>query len=430
MDYDKLPCREDDIYSKEMDEFQPYELTTCITYEMAKRNELIDEKLKKLDFLIQFKEDHKYLQLEPSNDSLFEISQERWKLLKELCNLPSDVFIQRLSKMVDIEKSKAFDSLEYDKCLELNKMDIFIDTRELAKKAAYKDKRFLEYDEKTKISTVDLYHMIKFFEEDLIHNHYIYPDSSVSKIPGSSENYYFDHEENSHINFMGLKNINEHNGNFFYVIQHDGSTNFNLVIDNEVNHDDTATYPEFEINTIVPAFKRKMHEPRTSLLALNFSKPLKENISYLESIYKHRDESDEEIIKTTLESIGEELNIGTIDFKNMSPREWSDCFFIYDFYNFPHFDSDATLWGKLKEIFNEFHGVKIEKSKQQKQKDKNKGDNSTYKIIQLKTYEELEGSAYKGQQYKAFYSETTIRDRYKLMKSLIEKEKYKILLLK
>ncbi len=412
MDYDKQPCRDDDIY-EEMDKFQPYELTTCITYEMAKRNELVYKKLTKLDLLIQLDEEHKYLQSEPSNDSIFHISEERWRLLKELFSLPSDDFMRKLSQMVDLEKSKAYDSLEYDKYI--NEMDMF--------------------DKKTKINSVDLYHMIGFFKEDLIHNHYIYPDSAMSKIPGSCEVYYFDHKDNSHINFMDLQNIYGYNGDFFYSMQHDGSTNIVLTSDDapEIDQHDTEIYPEFEINTIIPTFKRRMYEPRTSLLALNFSKPLKENISYIESIYEHLNNSDEKIIKTPLESIGEDLNIDTINLKNMSAKEWSDCFFIYDFYNFNNSyndDSDTTLRGKLIEIFNEYHGVKIKKSKSQENKDKNKGDNSKYKIIQLGTYKELKDTVYSGQKYKAFYGDTTIRERYKLIKSLIEKEKYKILLLK
>ena len=62
MDYDKLSCRDNDIY-KEMDKFQTYELTTCITYEIATINKIIDEKLKRLDLLIQFEEEHQYLDL-------------------------------------------------------------------------------------------------------------------------------------------------------------------------------------------------------------------------------------------------------------------------------------------------------------------------------------------------------------------------------
>ena len=56
---------------KEMEIFEQYELTTCIAYEMAIRNSIVDDKLKKLELLAEFEDEHLYLELEESDDSLF-----------------------------------------------------------------------------------------------------------------------------------------------------------------------------------------------------------------------------------------------------------------------------------------------------------------------------------------------------------------------
>jgi hypothetical protein len=416
---------------KEIESFEQYELTTCIAYEMAIRNSIVDDKLKKLELLAEFEDEHQYLELEESDDSLFGLSEDRWKELSEVLSLQSGLFAIELQKMIDKEKSKVFDSELYQ---EIYCEDALYDRDEIVKKV-YKNEKFCVNKTITKISTSAIYHMKDFLEKDLIYTHYIYPKSTVFQIPGSNEPYYFDDEEHSLVNFMNLPNIDENDCGFFYKIQNNNTTSLNLqIVDDNDDYENIYRKSEepkkFEINTIIQTFKRRMYEPRTSLLALNFSKSLEENIAYLKAMYKHFDNNDKKIIKTPLEYLGNELKIDTINYKNMSASEWADCFFIYDFYNLPHIDSDSIIWDRLKEIFNNYHGVKIKKSSEEKRKDKNKGDNSTYKVVQLETYNYIKENNNKMIQYKSFYSTTTLRDRYKLMKTLIEDEKYKILLLK
>lgn len=429
---DAEELKRDNKNYKDIENFEQYELTTCITYEMAIRNSIVDEKLKKLELLVKFEEEHQYLVLEESDDTIFGVSEDRWQELLELLSFQSGLLSIKLQKMIDKKKSKAFDSKKYEEiCCENTLYD-----RDKIVKKVYKDESFWTTKNTTKISTSAIFYMKDFLEKDLIYNHYIYPKSAIFQIPGSNEMYDFDDEEHSLINVRDLPNIDEYNGSFFYKIQNDSTTSLNLQIDhNDENIYHKSEEPEkFEINTIIQTFKRRMYEPRTSLLALNFSKSLEENIAYLKAIYKHFDNNDKKIIKTPLEYLGNELKIDTINYKNMSASEWADCFFIYDFYNLLHIDcnynSDSIIWDRLKEIFNKYHGVKIKKYPEEKRKDKNKGDNSIYKVVQLKTYNYIEDNNNKMTQYKPFYSNTTLRDRYKLIKTLIEDEKYKILLLK
>lgn len=409
---------------KEIEDFEQYELTSCITYEMAIRNITVDEKLKKLEILVKFQEEHKYLVLE-DDDAFFGVSEDRWHELLELLSLKVGMLSIELEKMIDKNKSQAFDNEKYQEILGENTRYSY---NEMIQKI-YKDKKFWTTRNTTKISISDLDNLQSFLEKDLIYNHYIYPKSATFQIQGSNESYDYDDEEHSLINFMNLANIDEHNGGFFYKIQNDSTTSLKLRATSE-NYNNENLYPKseepvkFEINTIIQTFKRRMYEPRTSLVALNFSKSLGENIAYLKAIYNYFDNSDKKIIQTPLEYLGEELKIGTIDYKNMSASEWADCFFIYDYYNLPHIDSNSLIWDRLKEIFNDYHGVKIEKSLEEKRKDKNKGDNSKYKVVEFKTI--ILGKV----KYKPFYSNTTLRDRYKLIRTLIEDEKYKILLLR
>ena len=413
---------------KEIENFEQYELTICIAYEMAIRNSIVDDKLKKLELLTEFEDEHPYLELEKSDDSLFGLSEDRWKELSEVLSLQSGLFAIELQKMIDKEKSKAFDSKLYQEiCCE----DTLYDRDEIVKKV-YKNEKFWVNKTITKISTSAIHHMKDFLEKDLIYTHYIYPKSAVYQIPGSNEPYYFDDEEHSLVNFMNLPNIDENDCGFFYKIQNDNTTSLNLqIVDNNDDYENIYRKSEepkkFEINTIIQTFKRRMYEPRTSLLTLNFSKPLEENLEYLKAIYKYIELADKKIIKTPLEYIGQALDIDTIDFKNMSASEWADCFFIYDFYNLPHTDVNSIILDRLQEIFNHYHGVKIEKSSEEKRKDKNKGNNSKLKVIPYQEYL-LKKTTNPKIKYKPFYSFTTIRERYKLMKQLIEEEKYKILL--
>jgi len=414
---------------KEIENFEQYELTTCIAYEMAIRNSVVDEKLKKLELLIEFEEEHPYLVLEESNDTIFDLAQDRYEELLELLSLQSGLFAIELQKMIDKEKSKAFDYELYQKiCCE----DTLCNRDKIVKKV-YKNKKFWTNKTITKISTSAIHHMKNFLEKDLIYTHYIYPKSAVYQIPGSNEPYYFDNEEHSLVNFMNLPNIDENDCGFFYKIQNDNTTSLNLqIVDNNDDYENIYRKSEepkkFEINTIIQTFKRRMYEPRTSLLTLNFSKPLEENLEYLKAIYKYIELADKKIIKTPLEYIGQVLDIDTINFKNMSTREWADCFFIYDFYNLPHTDVNSIILDRLQEIFNYYHGVKIEKSSEEKRKDKNKGDNSKFKVIPYQEYLRKKTTNQKIK-YKSFYSITTIRERYRLMETLIEDEKYKLLLM-
>ena len=111
---------------------------------------------------------------------------------------------------------------------------------------------------------------------------------------------------------------------------------------------------------------------------LNLNLPEKEIKSYLDHVYKELIK-EKNNIKTPLEYLGKELKLKTINFKKFTAEEWADCLFIYD-YNKISNEQVKTKRDKITEILN----------------------------IKYKT--------------------STMKERLKLMESLIDQEKYKILL--
>lgn len=160
---------------------------------------------------------------------------------------------------------------------------------------------------------------------------------------------------------------------------------------------------------------------------LNLSLPKEELIAYISQI-KDEYDRDNSIIKSPLELLGEKLNIKTIKFKEMTSKEWADCFFIYDYFKVSTDKLKGTKFQKLQELLTEYNGIKIEKTKEELRKSKNRNDNSKYKIVSFKVYNELRDN-YVHKKIKPFYSLATIEDRLKLMTLLIDDLGYKTLIL-
>lgn len=185
----------------------------------------------------------------------------------------------------------------------------------------------------------------------------------------------------------------------------------------------------YAINTIRTNFKRVIYNPNETNLQLNYSLPIEELIDYVGYIKNTYDYNDS-IIKSPLEMLGKELNISKMNYTSLTAKEWSDCFYIYDFYQSSSDKTKKTKILKLQEIFTRHYGYKVEKTKTQLRKDQNKGINSKFKIVSYEAYHDQKVTKmYKNKEIKQFYSDRTIEDRLKLMESLINDLKYKTLIL-
>jgi len=158
-------------------------------------------------------------------------------------------------------------------------------------------------------------------------------------------------------------------------------------------------------------------------IKINPNIPIKENIEYLKKVLEHHT-NNKSFIKSPLELLGEELEIDTIDIKkSFTAKEWADIFFIYDFWK--HTKGAAKdKYHDLEEILTKYHGYRIEKPASQI-----KAGYTKYKLVPYEVYHKLKPNGnYKGKKIKPYYSISTLKNRLKLIQSLIDDLKYKTLL--
>lgn len=327
---DNLPKRDDPIY-KEIESFEKYELTPCIAYEMAIRN----EKVKKILDQIARAPLH--------DDKMIQVLMDNWD---------NDPKLQKMPKPGLIPFNK-----EKDKLINELKNNYFVD---------YYNDRPLEQEQVMK----------KILNRQLT-------------------------------NFP----IHEKTGNGF-------------IIEQGINSEST----DFDFSTIKTFFKRSLYDANQTSVILNLHLPKEELIAYINQI-KNTYDNDESIIKSPLELLGEILHFESIDFKNMTAEEWADCFFIYDYFKTSPDTNVQTRYEKIQKLLTEYNGFKIEKYNLEIKESRKHGDNSKYKIVSYSAYQ-INKEIYRNKVVKDFYSEKTIRERFKLMFSLIDNLKYQTLISK
>jgi len=393
---------EEGIY-KEIENFQDYEYTNCIAYEMAIRNNDVIEIKSRINNLIE--------------------------TMRKNVREKFDKF-EQLEKM----RKKDFDIL-------LNSDD------ELKKEYTQYRKFFscflyhIDYDflEKYSLETKE-YNEIKELNQELINNYWIrsfFDDEIINAIYGV----FFQKINNDYIEFeiksLKFKEKSIHEINEFESSDYISSLPIGKYDDNS----DIREVKEWKIGVInekgMEVDLSKFYKTKNTLIVpknltktikinINLNLPLEELKAYIEHI-KLEYEKDNSIIKSTLELLGEKLNIKTIKFKEMTSKEWADCFFIYDYFKSSTDKLKGTKFQKLQEVLTKYNGVKIEKTKEELRKSKNRNDNSKYKIVSYKVYNELKDN-YIHKKIKPFYSLATIEDRLKLMILLIDDLGYKTLI--
>lgn len=369
----KLPGRNDDIYTV-IEGFKDYEYTNCIAYEMAIRNDEVKSLLREIV-------NYPLYEYSPFEDKHFELDKE----------LESIYFIDYKIRR-HIEKGYDFFIEVHHK--EFSDMLNYVKFRQILKREEFK--------------------------EDILNN-LIEDEKKVL-------NYYYKNFEK--LEFVWDKHTTEEDR------IHTNSKPLVRKICG-INADGKLITEEDEKKAIIEdrnflQFKR----PRLSIpkdldktinISINPNLPLEELKAYIEHIKLEYDKENS-IIKSPLELLGEEISAETIDFKNMTSKEWADCFFIYDYYKLSTDNQKTTKLQNLQDLLTEYNGFKVEKTKEEIRKSKNRNDNSKFKIISFEAYTRLKDEVYNNKEVKPFYSIATIKDRLKLMTSLIDELKYKTLI--
>lgn len=103
------------------------------------------------------------------------------------------------------------------------------------------------------------------------------------------------------------------------------------------------------------------------------------------------------------------------NFNRLSKQDWADCFFIYDFYTKNKNYSGNDKARILQEYFDYYYFVKVQST----------SNKNILKKIKLENYFKYPHLYInKGLNYKSYYSISTIKSRYNLMKELIENTHY------
>ncbi|MFY4795173.1 hypothetical protein ACOTVS_01440 [Aliarcobacter butzleri] len=285
---DKLPQRDDLIY-KEIEEFQDYELTNCVAYEMAIRNTEVKELLKEIVL-------YPLYEFSPYEDKHIELDEK----------LEKNYFIDfKIRK--HIEKSYEEYLKKYHKQ--------FYETQEYIKiKIAFENKEFeehiinniIEYEDKVKNYFYSNFERLKFeynkftTEEDKTHNNSrpLFYELSIVDIYGK------------------LKTVDQ--------LKKEEKKSYTTIIEDRnflrLKRPRLSIYKELD---------------KTIKFNINLNLPKEELIAYISKI-KDDFDKDNSIIKTPLELLGEILEKSDNKRTPKKPKAsvYADWFYIYDYWKY------------------------------------------------------------------------------------------------
>ncbi|MEV9528470.1 hypothetical protein AB0W38_07740 [Aliarcobacter butzleri] len=389
----KLPRRDDEVYQI-ISSYESYELTHCISYEMAVRNKdvkVLFEKIKTLTLLSRdlFKAD----MLHKNDSALFyimEIEEQREKILESL---------EALQIVLNIDFNTSSPTKIQSELFRL----------------------ITEYT----VSLEEDYYMI-YDRKDIV-------PKGMEEVFKEPNHYESDRELNQYMD----KAIEESIRNA-YDVSPRYKDNFTFKDGYAVYQASYEDLKEYDINKIFPNFKRPMREFNQTQVAFNMSLPKDEIVKYIEKI-----KDDYDVKNTSYKTLNQLLygNDTRIEDKLEHPtnrkyedilKDYADNFFIYDYYT----QSDEEHEMKLELIqkkLSQYHGMKIEKGR------------NDYKLID---YDEAQikmntpktktnsnsfadiAQSFKEHEHIIHYLETIsiIEERYKILKDAIDNEKYKKLM--
>lgn len=376
-----LPRRSDDNYTI-IPSYEEYELTHCISYEMAIRNDEVSNILEILRSLTLF---HRELFKVIYYNDYSEV-----KLNPILQDKLEEILI-RFNITLDIDLNSSTDKETFDN---ISKILSEYTT-------SLRDDYFLVHDRNEIIP--------EGMEEDEITKelHHYENDPELSKhmstvIDNSlkSDKYYKD-------------NYDIQDG---YAIYQGGYENSN----------------SFDLNKIFPNFKRPMREFNQTQVAFNMSLPKDEIIAYISKIKDDYDKKNNSY-KTLNQLLYGNDTRSEDKLEHKQKEKYADDFFIYDYYT----QSDEEHEKKLESIqkkLSQFHGMKVEKGRNDYQFiDYDEALIEEVPIDNLKrttsiSFNEL-SECFKSKKNIIHYLATkTIEERYNKIKEYIDGKKYKTLI--
>ncbi len=378
---DKLPQRDDLIY-KEIEEFQDYELTNCIAYEMTVRNQEVKIIINEIDNLL-VKLGKEYLTIREDTSNKLNIDfDEIYKGWEEYQD----------TKFEDEEDRKEPNYQNFF----LNKNDSYL---EIVK--------FLNILLKT--------YWIRYIYEDDILSYELKSDKNDTRS--------FYEIKKRLIELELIQELDE------IKIDKNGEIIKNVSTLSQFNKDKVINlnriYPNEDIKRLIIP---KEYNKNISL-KLNLNLPKEELIAYISKI-KDEYDKDNSIIKTPLELLGKTLENENIYIKNLPKRDikkiYADMFYIYDYFIFQDkkYKNEREklknkLKTKIKEINKTWDYDKLDKKEKIEQfSDNYKIEKQKYSKEQI-IYELME---------KLTFNKTKVNDYLKIMRIFIDDLEYKKLL--
>lgn len=382
----KLPRRDDEVYQI-ISSYEQYELTHCISYEMAIRNKDVKVLLEKIKTLTLLSRDLFKADMLHKNDSalfyIMEIEEQRKKILESLEALQIVLNIDFNTSSPTKIQSELFRLIaEYTVLLEEDYYMIY-DRKEIVPEGmeeVFKEPNHHETD-------IELnQYMDKAIKESIRHAY----DTS----PRYKDNFTFK------------------DGYSIYQASYEDSN-------------------EYDINKIFPNFKQPMKQFNQTQVAFNMSLPKDEIISYISKIKDDYD-NKETSYKTLNQLLYEEDTRTEEKLEHNQQNRYADDFFIYDYYTQSGENHEKKLEIIQKKL-SQYHGMKIENGRNNytpidydeaiiKMQSKSTTNNSNSLDDLVARFQENEHIIH--------YIETIkiIENRYESLKNAIDNKRYKKLI--
>ena len=385
----KLPRRDDEEYTI-ISSYEPYELTLCISYELATRNK----------------------------DAIILLNS-----IRHLTTLSKKFF--EYYRYYGNKRIKEDDYLDFEEivteALEL------LNYYEIGQKFDIKFKNYRIFDIYTSIMQI-----ITFLTIILEENYYLIYDRKEIVPEGMEETFKEPnhHETDIELNQYMDKAIRE-------SIRHAYDTsprykdNFTFKDGYSIYQASYEDSKEYDINKIFPNFKRPMKQFNQTQVAFNMSLPKDEIISYISKIKDDYD-NKETSYKTLNQLLYEEDTRTEEKLEHNQQNRYADDFFIYDYYTQCGENHENKLEIIQKKL-SQYHGMKIEKGRNNytlidydeaitKMQSKSTTNNSNSLDDLVARFQENEHIIH--------YIETIkiIENRYESLKNAIDNKRYKKLI--
>lgn len=382
----KLPRRDDEVYQI-ISSYEQYELTHCISYEMAIRNKDVKVLLEKIKTLTLLSRDLFKADMLHKNDSalfyIMEIEEQREKILESLEALQIVLNIDFNTASPTKIQSELFRLItEYTVLLE--------------------EDYYMIYDRKDIVPEG----MEEVFKEPNHHETDIELNQYMDKAIKESIRHAYDTSPRYKDNFTFK------DGYSIYQASYEDSN-------------------EYDINKIFPNFKQPMKQFNQTQVAFNMSLPKDEIISYISKIKDDYD-NKETSYKTLNQLLYEEDTRTEEKLEHNQQNRYADDFFIYDYYTQSGENHEKKLEIIQKKL-SQYHGMKIENGRNNykpidydeaiiKMQSKSTTNNSNSLDDLVARFQENEHIIH--------YIETIkiIENRYESLKNAIDNKRYKKLI--